>query len=77
MNKLDLRLSSLAHPVDTRSEISTLWQNPAGASLELQHRLLVLIPADLDYSTITRQIWELANATTSTSVRLLSLLVPF
>jgi hypothetical protein len=51
MNKLDLRPTSLTYA--TRPN----------ADLESIHRLIVLIPRDMDYSAATRRIWELANAT--------------
>lgn len=72
MNKIDLRPSSLTRPSDAQLDISSLRQYPADTSSE-QPRLLVLVPADSDYSAMTRQIWQLANTTDSTSVQLLSL----
>ena len=72
MNKLDLHPSSLTHPADEQLDISSLSQYSASTSPE-QHRLLVLVPANADYGTMTRQIWELANSMNSTSVQLLSL----
>lgn len=73
MNKLDLRPSTLTQHVDLPSDISALQNHAADVSLGQGQRLLVLIPADVDYSAITRQIWELAKATTSTGIQLLSL----
>ena len=51
MNKLDLRPTSL-----------TFATHP-DADLETIRRLIVLVPKDMDYSSATRRIWELANAT--------------
>lgn len=72
MNKLDLHPSSLTQPSNTQLDISSLQEYPADTSPE-QQRLLVLIPADSDYSAMTRQIWQLAKTTDSTNVQLLSL----
>jgi uncharacterized membrane protein YeaQ/YmgE (transglycosylase-associated protein family) len=72
MNKIDLHPSSPTQPADAQLDISSLRYSSANISPE-SHRLLVLIPADSDYSAMTRQIWQLANTTDSTSVQLLSL----
>jgi hypothetical protein len=72
MNKLDLHPSSLTQPVDTRSEISAFQQDPVSTSFEQQSRLLVLLPADVDHSAVTRQLWKLAISTRA-RVQLLSL----
>jgi hypothetical protein len=72
MNNLDLHPSSLTHPADAQVNVSSLRHYSTDTGLE-QSRLLVLIPANADYSNMTRQIWELANSTDSTSVQLLSL----
>jgi hypothetical protein len=67
MNKLDVYTQSLAHPTNIESETSIPWIRS-----ERSHRLIVLIPEDVDYSRFTRRIWELAN-TTGSSVQLLGL----
>ena len=68
MNKLNLHPSSLTHPAELPSAIS-----PHPIAIAQGQRLLVLVPAYGDYSTMTRQIWELANANVGTRVQLLSL----
>jgi hypothetical protein len=73
MNNLELQPSSLTHPAETRSDISTRLPQSVSIGTEQGRRLLVLVPADVDYSGMTRQIWELAKATASTNVQLLSL----
>src|SRR5512138_2898291 len=72
MNKLNLHPSSVAHPTTTRSNIPAPWLSPVSPSLE-QHRLLVLIPTDLDCGAMIEEIWELAKGTTSPNIQLLSL----
>jgi len=63
-------------PRDTSFTITTASDADASPSLntnlESARRLIVLIPADADYSAATRRIWELANATGS-SVQFLGL----
>lgn len=61
MNRLDLHPPSLIAPVDTKPDV------PARPSMQGSARgparsLIVLVPADLDYTTATRRIWELAHA---------------
>lgn len=73
MNKLELQPSSLTHPAEPRSDISTLLPQSVSIGTEHGDRLLVLVPADADYGSMIRQIWELAKTTASTSVQLLSL----
>jgi hypothetical protein len=51
MNKLDPNPVSLVYPADSR------------ANLESAHRLIVLVPADTDFSLATQRIWGLAYAT--------------
>lgn len=72
MNKLDLHTSSLSHPADEQIDVSS-FRHYSTNTVPEQQRLLVLIPANADYSSMTRQIWELANSTHSTSVQLFSL----
>lgn len=67
MNKLEIHTPSLAHPANIASDGSI----PCITS-ERSHRLIVLVPEDVDYSRVTRRIWELANSTGS-SVQLLGL----
>jgi len=51
MNKLDLRPTSLTYTTHPDADLETI------------RRLIVLVPKDMDYSSATRRIWELANAT--------------
>lgn len=67
MNKLDLRSAAPTHPAGPRFEIPD-----RSATTNAEQHLLVLIPADSDYSSLVRQIWKLADAT-HLSVLLLSL----
>ena len=60
MNKLDLQPTSL-----TYAESNT--------DLESVHRLVVLVPKDMDYSAATRRVWELANDMGVQHVQLLGL----
>jgi len=62
MNKLNLH-SPQAYPTDHESVLSTFPPLPVETTLETERRLIVLLPTDIDYSTATRQIWELTNAT--------------
>jgi hypothetical protein len=71
MNKLDLH-SSQAYPADDESIVSTFQPVPLTTTLETDRRLVVLIPSDIDYSAVTRQIWELAH-TSGMQVQLLGL----
>ena len=66
MNKLD---EHTATTTQTRPEadIALRWFNR-----QRSHRLIVLIPASLECTMITRRIWELARSTDST-VQLISL----
>lgn len=64
MIKPDLLLPPLEYLTDTREYASKpphLTQSQENAR-EPAQRLIVLIPADLDHTSVTRQIWELANA---------------
>jgi hypothetical protein len=72
MNKLNLHPSPMTHPAGARSSSPTPWLSSVNPSRE-QHRLLVLIPADLECGAIIEEIWELAQATTSPNIQLLSL----
>src|SRR5688572_6714012 len=61
----------LTNPADIQSDISA-YPSAQGNAPDPERRLVVLVPADSDYTTATRRIWELAVATGS-SVLLLSL----
>lgn len=52
-----------AYQTDHESVVSTFPPVPVNTTLETARRLIVLLPADIDYSAATRQIWELTNAT--------------
>src|SRR6266498_2457430 len=67
MNKLNVNFPSLLHPVIAVSDALIQW-----FELEEARRLIILIPADVDCASVTRRLWELANATGST-VQLLGL----
>ena len=67
MNKINFPLPSLTHPPQPASDVAIGWPN-----METARRLIVLISADVDSSSVTPRIWELANATGST-VQLLGL----
>lgn len=67
MNKLNLHSPSLTHPSEAETDTAIRWLN-----LETSRRLLVLIPANSNCASVTRRIWELANATGS-AVQLLGL----
>lgn len=61
MNKFDTKpqAASFAMATASPSDVSTpLNTRPVSAS-----RLIVLVPSDLDYSSLTRRIWQLAIAT--------------
>jgi hypothetical protein len=60
MIKPDLLSPPLEYPTLTGEFISVPQHSPQPQ--EKAQRLIVLIPADLDYTWVTRQIWELANA---------------
>jgi hypothetical protein len=62
MNKLNLHPPQ-AYPADNKTVVSTFPPVPVNTTLKTERRLIVLLPADLDYSAATRQIWELTNAT--------------
>ncbi len=67
MNKLNVHIPTLTHPAELESR-----EIVPSVLLERSRRLIVLIPEDVDYSHVTRRIWELANTTNST-VQLLGL----
>ncbi len=50
MTRLDTSSVSLTYPIDSQTDLG-----PA-------RRLIVLIPAEADYTAMTRRIWELAHA---------------
>jgi hypothetical protein len=62
MTKIDNKPQPTSFSISTNSQADT---GPA-------RRLIVLVPADLDYTAATRRIWELADSTGS-HVQLLSL----
>ena len=67
MNKHNVSIQTQTSPSSISSDGSTSLVDPEQLS-----RLIVLIPADADYSTVTRRIWRLANETNS-DVQLLGL----
>lgn len=67
MNQLNVHVATLTQP----AQLETPETVPFVLS-ERSHRLIVLIPEDVDCSHVTRRIWELANTTGST-VQLLGL----
>jgi hypothetical protein len=71
MNKLNLHPPQ-AYPTDAESVVSTFQPVPLNTTLETDRRLVVLIPSDIDYSAVTRQIWELAH-TSGMHIQLLGL----
>ncbi len=70
MNKLGLHVTS--YEIDARSDAASLPHAPINPALEAVRRLIVLIPADADYTPLARRIWEVANTLTG-QVVLLSL----
>jgi hypothetical protein len=60
MNKLNLHPPQ-AYQTEHESVVSTFPPVPVDTTLETERRLIVLLPSDIDYSTVTRQIWELAQ----------------
>jgi hypothetical protein len=68
MNKLDTKLQNTSFAIATTSDSTVRFS----MNLESARRLIVLIPADSDYSAAPRRIWELANAT-GASVQFLGL----
>lgn len=67
MNKLNVHTPSVIYPANIESDTSV-----RKIYSERPRRLIVLIPEDVDYTRVTRRIWELAN-TTGSSVQLLGL----
>lgn len=67
MNKHNVSVQALTDPSSIGLNSSLSLVDPKQPS-----RLIVLIPADADYSTVTRRIWRLANETSS-EVQLLGL----
>lgn len=61
MNKLQVPAPSLSYLTKAAADSPTHLVDRASSN-----RLIVLIPADSDYTDMTRRIWELANATNST-----------
>jgi hypothetical protein len=52
MNKLDAQIQTPALVMD----------HPSQSDYDPAHHLIVLIPADADYTAATRRLWELSNA---------------
>ena len=71
MNKLNLHPPQ-AYQTDAQPIVSTFQPVPITTTLETDRRLIVLLPADIDYSAVTRQIWDLAH-TSAMQVQLLGL----
>lgn len=71
MNKLNLHPPQ-AYPTDDESVVSTFQPMPVTTTLGTDRRLVVLLPPDIDYSAVTRQIWELAH-TSGMQIQLLGL----
>jgi hypothetical protein len=67
MNKHNVSIQTLTNPSSINSDNSISLVDPTQPP-----RLIVLIPTDADYSTVTRRIWRLANETNS-DVQLLGL----
>jgi hypothetical protein len=61
-----------AYQTENESIVSTFPPVPINTTLETEPRLIVLLPSDIDYSAMTRQIWELAH-TSGRQVQLLGL----
>src|SRR5689334_9459118 len=67
MNKLAVQHPALTYSVDTQSGFSAL--QPAEEILWVDtevkpaSRLMILIPADVDYALVMKRVWELAMAT--------------
>lgn len=61
MNKLNLHPRQ-AYQTNTESVVSTFPPVPVNTTLETDRSLIVLLPSDIDYSSVTRQIWEFAHA---------------
>jgi hypothetical protein len=67
MNKLDTQHPSLTYPPEVQSEFSVPQPVEDNISLHANlapaGRLLILIPANIDYALATRRIWKLAMTT--------------
>jgi hypothetical protein len=61
MNKPNLQPPQ-TYQTDAQSAVSTFQSMPVTTTLGADRRLIVLLPSDIDYSAVTRQIWELAHA---------------
>src|SRR5512143_910024 len=60
MNKLGVHFPS--YEVDAQSDAAPLPHAPVSAAPEAVRRLIVLVPANANYPTLTQRVWELANA---------------
>ena len=67
MNKLNIHTSTAIRTPDDESNVSLSW-----FPLQKTRQLIVLIPTDLDCTTMAQRVWELAQATSS-DVQLLGL----
>ena len=76
MNKLNVQHPSLSYQATTRSDFSALQLGEeiisVNAGIEPAGRLIVLIPADIDYSLAMKRLWEIAVAT-GMNIQLISL----
>ena len=76
MNKLNVQHPSLSYQATTRSDFSALQPGEeiisVNAGIEPAGRLIVLIPADIDYSLAMKRLWEIAVAT-GMNIQLISL----
>jgi hypothetical protein len=71
MNKLNLHPPQ-TNQTDAQPVVSTFQPVPITTTLGTDRRLIVLLPADIDYSAVTRQIWEVAH-TSGMQIQLLGL----
>jgi hypothetical protein len=60
MNRLDTKPRDTSFTITTASDVNASLS--LNTNLRTARRLIVLIPADADYSAATPRIWELANA---------------
>ncbi len=60
MNKISLDLSS--YEMNARTDSASLPHAPVNTTPEAVHRLIVLVPAEANYTTMAQRVWKLANA---------------
>jgi hypothetical protein len=70
MNKPNLNPQT--YQADAQPVVSTFQPMPVTNTLGTDRRLIVLLPSDIDYSAVTRKIWELAH-TAGMQVQLIGL----